>query len=50
MIVDAIEILNQALTTTNNQIKRVEEIILRANVLLSKAELVHQAETIQLEE
>ena len=41
---------SEALDFARSQIKKARKIIVKANFLLSKAELVSQAETIQLEE
>ena len=41
---------NKALDDTRDQIKKAKEIIAKANLLLSKVEMVSQAETISLEE
>jgi len=49
-VADAIEISNQALAATNNQIKRAQEMIARADIFLSKDEAVHQTKTARLEE
>ena len=38
---DAIKISNQALNIPNDQIRQAEDMMARAKVLLSKAELVH---------
>jgi len=41
---------SEALDAAHNQIKKVEEMITRAKLILSKFEPVRQAETIHLEE
>ena len=47
---EAIVVSSEALDAAKNQIKKAEEMITRANTILSKAEPVRQAETIWLEE
>jgi len=47
--IEAISVSGEALDSAKNQIKKVREIIAKANLLLSKAELECQAETIRLE-
>ena len=43
-------VFSETLDAAKNQIKKVEEMIARANIILSKAKPVRQAETILLEE
>ena len=47
---EAIVISGEALDAAKNQIKKAEEMIIRANIIFSKAEPMRQAETIRLEE
>jgi len=49
-VLEAIVVSSEALDAAKNQIKKAEEMITRANTILSKAEPVRQAEIIWLEE
>ena len=49
-VAEAMVVFKEALDAAQNQIKKVEEMITRANLILSKAEPVRQAEIIGLEE
>ena len=49
-VAEAMVISSKALDAVKNQIKKAEETIVRANLILAKIELVRQAETIRLDE
>jgi len=49
VVADAIEISNQALTASNDQIQRAKDMFTRVNTILSKAEQVRKTKTAPLE-
>ena len=49
VVADAIEISNQALTASNDQIQRTKDMFTRVNTILSKAEQVRKTELAPLE-
>jgi len=49
-VAEAMVVFSEALYAARDQIKKVKEMIAKANLILSKAESVSQAEAIRLEE